>query len=67
MDVIFLGEFLGVWAVQGVEICDGILCDLRAGCAAEEEGCFGVFGCFGGFFVEGTFGARVARFAVWIC
>jgi len=37
--------------------------DLGAGCAAEEEGSFGVLGGLGSFFVLGAFTARVAGFA----
>lgn len=37
--------------------------DLRAGCVAEEEGGFGVLDWLWGFFVEGTFAARIAGFS----
>lgn len=46
-----------------VKIGECVLDYLRAGCAAEEEGCFGVFEGFGGFFVEGAFAACVAGFS----
>ena len=63
MDWIFLGEFLGERKVQLVQIIKGVLGYLATGCAAEEEGCFGVFGGFGGLLVEGAFAAGVAGFS----
>ena len=55
MDGVLLGELLGEWDAELVEVCEGVLGYLRAGCAAEEEGGFGVFDCFWGFLVEGSF------------
>lgn len=46
-----------------VQVSEGVLGYLRAGCAAEEKGGLGVLDGFGGPFVEGSFGARVARFS----
>ena len=34
---------------------------LRAGCASEEKGSFGIFDALGSFLVEGSFGASIAR------
>jgi hypothetical protein len=63
VDCVLFGEFLGEWETELVEVGECVLDYLRAGCAAEEEGGFGVFGGFRGFFFEGTFGSRVAGFA----
>lgn len=63
MDGVLLGEFLGEWNAELVQVCEGVLGDLRAGCSTEKEGGFGVLDCFWGFFVEGSFGAGVARFS----
>ena len=63
MDGILLSEFLGKRYAQLVKVGKGILNDLRAGCATEEKGSFGVLGGFGSFFILGTFAARIARFS----
>ena len=63
MDLVLLGELLGEGNAQLIEVAESILYDLRAGCVAEEEGGFGVLDWLWGFFVEGTFAARIARFA----
>jgi len=47
-----------------VEVGKCVLGDLTARGAAEEEGGFGIFDGFGGFFVEGAFAACVAGLAV---
>jgi hypothetical protein len=46
-----------------MQVVQGILGDLAAGCAAKEEGCLGVLEWFGGSFVEGAFAAGVAGFS----
>jgi hypothetical protein len=63
MDVILLGELLGERTAEGVEVGEGILGDLGTGGAPQEEGSFGVLDGFGGFLVERTLGARIARFS----
>jgi len=63
MDVVFFREFLRQGTAEGIEVCEGVLGDLGTGCAAQEETGFGVFGGFGGFFVEGSFGAGIAGFS----
>jgi hypothetical protein len=63
VDGILFGELFGQGDTQLIQVGQGILNDLRAGCAAKEEGGFGVLKGLGGLFVEGTFAARVARFA----
>lgn len=64
MDGILFGELFCEGDSELVEVCEGILDDLRAGCAAEEEGGFGVLDGLWGFFVEGTFAACIAGFAI---
>jgi hypothetical protein len=64
VDLVFLGELFCEGNAQLVEVAHGILHDLGAGCVAEEEGGFGVFDRLGGFFVEGAFAARIARFSI---
>jgi hypothetical protein len=61
MDFVFLSKFFGEREMQLMEVVEGILGYLRASCATEEEGCFGVLDGFGGLFVEGSFAASVAR------
>lgn len=63
VDGVLLGELLGERHAQLVQVGEGVLDDLRAGCAAQEEGRLGVLDGFGGFLVEGAFGARVAGFS----
>jgi hypothetical protein len=63
MDFVFLGKFFGEGEVQLVEVLQSILRYLRAGGAAQEEGCFRVLEGFGSPFVEGSFAACVARFS----
>jgi hypothetical protein len=63
VDLVLLGEFLGQWDAQLVQVGERILGDLRAAAAAEEECGFGVLDGFGGSFVQGTLAARVARFS----
>lgn len=64
VDGVLLRELLGEGLAEGVELREGILGDLGAGGAAEEEGDFGVFGGFGLFLLQGALGAGVAGFAV---
>ncbi len=64
MDVVLFGEFGGEGTPKRIQVCDCVLAGLGAGCAAEEEGLFGVFDGFWGFFVEGAFGAGVAGFSI---
>lgn len=51
MDGILFREFFCQGDTQLIEVGEGILGNLGAGCAAEEECAFGVFDGFGGFFV----------------
>lgn len=46
-----------------MQVGQGVLGYLAAGCAAEEEGCFGVLEGFGSFLVERSFAACVAGFS----
>lgn len=64
MDGVFLCEFLGEGLAQGKEVGEGVLGDLGAGGAAEEEDGLGVLDGFWGAFLEGPLGAGVARFSV---
>lgn len=66
MDFVLFCELLGERDAQLVEVGECVLDYLRAAGAAEEEGGFGIFGGFGGLFVEGTFAACVTRFAISI-
>lgn len=63
VDLILLGELLGERDPQLIEVGDGVLGDLRAAAAAQEEGGFGVLDGLGGLLVERPFGARVSRFS----
>jgi hypothetical protein len=63
VDLVLLGELLGQRDPELVEIGDGVLRDLRAGAATQEEGGLGILNGFRSFLVERSFGARVARFS----
>lgn len=63
VDGVFLCEFLGERLAQGKEVGKGVLGDLGAGGAAEEEDGFRVLDGFGGALLEGPLGAGVARFS----
>jgi hypothetical protein len=60
VDGIFLGELFAERDFELIEVCECVLDYLRAGCATEEKGSFGIFDTLGSFFVEGSFRARVA-------
>ena len=45
-----------------MQVGEGVLDYLRAGCSSQEEGSFGVLGGLGDFFVEGAFAACIAGF-----
>ena len=64
VDGILLGELFGEGNTQLMEITKSVLDNLGAAGATEEEGGFGVLDSFWGFFVEGSFGARIAGFAI---
>ena len=52
--------------MQLIQVVQGVLGDLAAGCAAKEEGSLGVLEWFGGSFVESAFAASVAGFSNWV-
>lgn len=54
VDGVLLGEFFGKRQAERVEVVEGILDDLGAGCAAEEEALLGVFDGFGLALLEGS-------------
>ena len=62
MDVVFLGEFRGERAFEGVEVVLDEVQEVGGGGVAEEEGLAGVFGCLGCFVVEMAFCSRVFGF-----
>jgi hypothetical protein len=66
VDGVLFCEFLCERKTELVEVGEGILDYLRAGCAAEEEGSFGVFAGLGGFLVKRAFAACVAGFSIVI-
>lgn len=63
VDGVLLGEFLGEWDFQLVQVGEGVLHYLRAGCAAEEEGGFRVLDRLGGLFIEGALASCIAGFS----
>lgn len=63
VDGVLFGEFLGEGLAQGKEVGEGVLGDLRAGGAAEEEDGFGVLDGFWGALLEGPLGAGITRFS----
>jgi hypothetical protein len=63
VDGVLLGEFLGEGLAHGEEVVHGILDDLGAVVAAEEEACLGVLDGFGLALLEGSLGASVTRFS----
>lgn len=63
VDGILLGELLGERLAQGEEVGEGILGDLRAGGAAEEEDGLWVLDGLWGALLEGALGAGVAGFS----
>ena len=60
MDSVFFGELFGERDLELIKVCECVLNYLRAGCATEEKGSFGIFDAFGSFFVESSFGACIA-------
>lgn len=64
VDLVLLGELLGQRDPELVQVGDGVLGDLGAGGAAEEEGIFGVLDGFGGFLVERPLAAGISRFSL---
>lgn len=63
VDGVLLGEFLGEGLAHGEEVVHGILDDLGAVVAAEEETCFRVLDGLGLALLEGSLGASVTRFS----
>jgi len=63
VDGILLSKFLSERDPQLVEVGEGVLNDLRAGCAAQEERGFGILCRLRSFFVLGSLAARIARFS----
>lgn len=63
VDRVLLGELLGERDAQLVQVGEGILHDLRARGAAQEEARLGVLDGLGGLLLEGALGAGVAGFS----
>lgn len=63
VDGVFFGEFLGEGLAEGKQVGEGVLGDLGAGGAAQEEDRFGVLDGLWGALLEGPLGAGVARFS----
>lgn len=63
VDGVLLGELLGEGLAQREEVGEGVLRDLRAGGAAEEEAGLGVLLLLGGALLEGALGAGITGFS----
>lgn len=63
MYLVLLEELDRVRLLEGVEIGEGELADVRALFSAEEERCLGILDNLRRFLVQRTLGARVLRFA----
>lgn len=66
VDAIFLGEFDGERALEGVEVCEGELDDLASLFTAKDEACLCVFDELGSFLLDCTLGASSFGGAVLI-
>lgn len=63
VDGVLLGELLGEGLAEGVELVEGVLDDLGAAGAAEEEACLGVLDSLGFALLERPLGAGITGFS----